>query len=143
MPVVIKPAPVAAPATAPVPPLTQGVQVVPSIKAEDLVIARLLAWASAWSSKSAERYFAFYGDAFKPANTSRENWRSQRTRRLATREPIAVTLTDIRATPAGEGAMETRFQQRYESGVLTDQTEKILLWQRVGNDWFIVSESGR
>lgn len=135
MPVTIKPEPAA--------PLTQGIQVVPSIKAEDVVIARLLAWASAWSSKSAERYFGFYGDAFKPASTSRETWRLQRTRRLATRDPIAVTLTDIRATTAGEGMIETRFQQRYESGALLDQSEKTLLWQRAGNDWFIVSESGR
>jgi hypothetical protein len=127
----------------PAAPLTQGIQVMSAVKAEDLVIARLLAWASAWSSKSAERYFEFYGDAFKPLTTSRETWRAQRTRRLATRDPIAVTLTNIEATAAGEGQIETRFQQRYESGALVDQGEKVMLWRRVGSEWFIVSESGR
>ena len=135
MPVTIKPEPVK--------PLNQDVRVAPSVKSEDVVTARLFAWASAWSSKSVERYFGFYGEAFKPATTSRETWRSQRTRRLSTRDPISVTLTDIRATAVGEGQIETRFQQRYESGVLIDQAEKTLMWQQVGNEWFIVSESGR
>lgn len=123
--------------------LIKPVQIVPSAKPEDLVTARLLAWASAWSSKSAERYFGFYGEAFKPATSTRETWRTQRTRRLATKEPIVVTLTDIQTTSPAAGIIETRFQQRYESGALVDQGEKILLWQQVGKEWFIISESGR
>lgn len=121
----------------------QAVQIVPSEKAEDIVTARLLAWASAWSAKSAERYFGFYGDAFKPKTSSREVWRNQRAQRLATDKPIAVTLTEIQATAAGPDLVETKFRQRYESGAFVDQVEKVLLWQRVGDQWFIVSESGR
>lgn len=127
----------------PAKPAVLTTQVVPPEKPEDVVTARLLAWASAWSAKSADRYFEFYGDAFKPKAISREAWRTQRTRRLATRDPIAVSLTEIQATAAGAEQVETRFQQRYESGALVDQGEKVLLWQRVGGQWFIVSESGR
>jgi len=135
MPVSVKPTPVAA--------LVQSAQVAPSVKAEDLVTSRLLAWASAWSSKVAERYFEFYGTDFKPETMTREVWRTQRTRRLATREPIAVSLSDIKVTAVGDGKIETRFQQRYESGAVVDQGEKVLLWQQAGSQWFIVSESGR
>ncbi len=127
----------------PAAPLTQGIQVVSAVKAEDLVIARLLAWASAWSSKSAERYFEFYGEAFKPTKISREVWRTQRTQRLGVKESIKVTLTDIQIKAVSADQMEARFQQRYESGSRVEQGEKILLWQQVGDDWFIVSESGR
>lgn len=127
----------------PAKPAVLTTQVVPAEKAEDVVTSRLLAWASAWSTKSADRYFEFYGDAFKPKTITREAWRAQRTRRLATRDPIAVSLTEIQATVAGAEQVETRFQQRYESGTLVDQGEKVLLWQRVGGQWFIVSESGR
>ena len=123
--------------------LIKPVQTAPSLKPEDLVVARLLAWASAWSSKSADRYFEYYGDAFKPVTTTREVWRSQRTRRLASKDPIAVTLTDIQTKTLAADQIESRFQQRYESGALVDQGEKVLIWQKIGNEWFIISESGR
>ena len=113
------------------------------IKQDDLVMARLLAWASAWSSKSVESYFEFYGEAFKPTKISREVWRTQRTQRLGVKDSIKVTLTDIQVKAVSADQMETRFQQRHESGSRVDQGEKVLLWQQVGNDWFIVSESGR
>jgi len=113
------------------------------IKQDDLVMARLLAWASAWSSKSVESYFEFYGEAFKPTKISREVWRTQRTQRLGVKDSIKVTLTDIQVKAVSADQMETRFQQRHESGSRVDQGEKVLLWQQVGDDWFIVSESGR
>jgi adhesin transport system outer membrane protein len=124
-------------------PLNKPVQAAPSVKPEDLVIARLLAWASAWSSKSVDSYFEFYGEAFKPTKISREVWRTQRTQRLGVKDSIKVTLTDIQVKAVSADQMETRFQQRHESGSRVDQGEKVLLWQQVGDDWFIVSESGR
>ena len=124
-------------------PLIKPVQAAPSIKPEDLVIARLLAWASAWSSKSLNGYFEFYSEAFRPAKISRDVWRTQRTQRLEVKDSIKVTLTDIQVKAVGADQMETRFQQRYESGSRVDLGEKVLLWQQVGDDWFIVSESGR
>jgi len=124
-------------------PLIKPVQAAPSVKPEDLVISRLLAWASAWSSKSVDSYFEFYGEAFKPTKISREVWRTQRTQRLGVKDSIKVTLTDIQVRAVSADQMEARFQQRYESGSRVDQSEKVLLWQQVGDDWFIVSESGR
>lgn len=124
-------------------PQNKPVQAPSAIKQDDLVMARLLAWASAWSSKSADSYFEFYGEAFKPAKLSREAWRAQRKQRLGVKESIKVTLTDIQVKAVGVDQMETRFQQRYESGARVDQGEKVMLWQQVGEDWFIVSESGR
>lgn len=112
-------------------------------KSEDAVTARLLAWATAWSSKSAERYFEFYADNFAPKLMSRESWRAQRTKRLATREPITVTLTDIQVSMLAPDRAESRFQQRYESGSFSDQVEKTIIWQLAGGRWQIVSESGR
>ena len=114
-----------------------------SIKQDDLVMARLLAWSSAWSSKSLNGYFEFYSEAFRPAKISREAWRTQRTQRLEVKDSIKVTLTDIQVKAVGADQMETRFQQRHESGSRVDLGEKVLLWQQVGDDWFIVSESGR
>jgi adhesin transport system outer membrane protein len=112
-------------------------------KSEDAVTARLLAWATAWSSKSAERYFEFYADSFAPKSMSREAWRAQRAKRLATRDAIAVTLADIQVTMLAPDRAESRFQQRYESGTFSDQTEKTIVWQLIGGRWMIVSESGR
>lgn len=112
-------------------------------KPEDLVTAQLLAWASAWSSKSAERYFSFYAESFRPASGTREAWRSQRSRRLATRDAIAVTLSDIQVSMLSPDRAESRFRQRYESGGYSDQMEKVILWQKNGGDWQIIAESGR
>jgi len=131
------------PAAKPAVPAAPASPAAPAVKPEDAVTARLLAWASAWSAKAADRYFEFYGEAFKPKTMSREAWRAQRASRLAIRDPIAVSLTEIQATASGSEQVETRFQQRYEAGTRVDQGEKVLLWQRVGGQWFIVSESGR
>jgi hypothetical protein len=90
-----------------------------------------------------DSYFEFYGEAFKPTKISREVWRTQRTQRLGVKDSIKVTLTDIQVKAVSADQMETRFQQRHESGSRVDQGEKVLLWQQVGDDWFIVSESGR
>lgn len=128
----------------PVPPQPEPAQPASAAeKPEDLVTAQLLAWASAWSSKSAGRYFAFYADSFTPKTGTRESWRAQRTRRLATREPIAVTLSDIQVSMQSPDRAESRFQRRYESGGYADQMEKVILWQKAGQDWLIVGESGR
>jgi hypothetical protein len=38
---------------------------------------------------------------------------------------------------------ETRFTQAYTAAHHSDTAAKRLLWERIGNDWLIVSESGR
>jgi adhesin transport system outer membrane protein len=124
-------------------PLTNAVQTAPAEKAEDVVTARLLAWASAWSSKVVDRYLGFYAGDFKPKTMPLDAWREQRRRRLSVSKPIAVSITDIQVAMSGDDQAETRFQQRYESGSYADQGEKILLWQRINGEWLIVSESGR
>jgi len=112
-------------------------------KSDDVISARLLAWATAWSSKSVERYFEFYAENFAPKSMSPAAWRKQRSQRLATRDAIAVSLADIQISMLAADRAESRFQQRYEAGSYSDQMEKTIIWQLVGGRWVIVSESGR
>lgn len=110
---------------------------------EELVTVRLLGWATAWSSKAVESYLSFYGESFKPVSMSRQAWSEQRKRRLSAREPISVVISDVRIAAQGADQIETRFQQQYQSGKYSDQGEKTLTWRKTGEQWYIVSESGR
>lgn len=112
-------------------------------KPEEVVSKLTMAWASAWSEKAIDRYFAFYADTFKPAASTREAWRAQRKRRLSSPSPITLVLTNLSAQVVEPDRIEMRFQQRYESGGYSDQGEKVLVWKKIGSQWFIVSESGR
>jgi adhesin transport system outer membrane protein len=112
-------------------------------RADDVVTGRLLAWARSWSAKDVEGYFSFYSPDFRPELSSVEAWRSQRQQRIETASSIQVTISEVLAAPAGTDAMETRFRQRYESGTFADESERRILWRRIKDQWFIISESGR
>jgi hypothetical protein len=112
-------------------------------RADDVVTGRLLAWARSLSAKDVEGYFSFYSPDFRPELSSVEAWRSQRQQRIETASSIQVTISEVLAAPAGTDAMETRFRQRYESGTFADESERRILWRRIKDQWFIISESGR
>lgn len=112
-------------------------------RADDVVTGRLLAWARSWSAKDLDGYTSFYSPDFKPELSSVDVWRMQRWQRIEAAPSIQVTISEVSAVPTSADSMETRFQQRYESGAYTDESERRILWRRVKDQWFIISESGR
>lgn len=104
---------------------------------------RVTAWAQSWQEKNLESYLQFYADDFKPGqSSSREAWRQQRQKRLSTPSPIRVEISNLEIESAGNKAI-TRFNQRYHSGSLKDETVKELTWENRAGEWLIIQESGR
>jgi hypothetical protein len=85
----------------------------------------------------------FYASDFQPTAGSRSQWLSLR-RRLVTRDgPIDVRIGNVQTRALSANTVETRFDQRYASQDFNARTQKILTWQRQGEQWLIVGEINR
>ncbi|MGY0195125.1 TolC family outer membrane protein [Leptothrix sp. BB-4] len=107
------------------------------------VSQRLLDWSAAWSSKDVTRYLSFYDAKFQPAKVSRKAWFDNRTKLLRKPGPIDLRISNVQRKTISPTRVETRFDQDYSSGTVKDKSQKVLVWQRRGTEWYIVSESSR
>ncbi len=128
------PAPVAKPTPAPAP--------APEARAEAQereVEAAVQAWASAWSRRDMNDYFAAYARDFN-GGKSRKAWEQERRDRIANRRNISVKVSDIDVKVNGNKAT-ARFHQEYKSDNLNVTSGKRLDLIRQGSNWVIVKES--
>lgn len=132
------PAVAAAPAARALPPVER-----PATPVTSSVSQRLLDWAAAWSSKDVTRYLSFYDAKFQPASVSRKTWFDNRTKLLRKAGPIDLRISNVQRRTLSPTQVETRFDQDYASGSVKDKTQKVLVWQRRGTEWYIVKESSR
>lgn len=101
----------------------------------------LEAWAAHWSAKDVEGYLSWYAPTFVPANGSdRAAWESLRRERLTAPASIEVKLESLRLESQDSGRVSSEFVQGYRTEAVKLRSRKRLLWERVGNDWKIVSE---
>ncbi len=133
------PAPAPAPAVKSAPtPAPVAVEAKVDASARDVESA-LNAWASAWSKKDLNRYFAAYSRDFDGGKT-RKAWEQERRDRIQGKRSISVKLSNIDVTVNGNKAT-ARFRQEYKADSLSVSSGKRLDLVRSGGDWVIVKES--
>lgn len=104
------------------------------------VEAAIRAWATAWSHKDLDSYYASYARDYAPAGKTHKAWIAERRARIAGKHSIAVNISDLRVTVSGDKAT-ARFLQQYKSGALEINGHKALDLVRSGGAWLIVKES--
>jgi tetratricopeptide (TPR) repeat protein len=137
-----KPAPVPVPAPAPIskptPPAPAPVEA-KAEAAEREVESALQAWASAWSKKDLNAYFAAYSRDFN-GGKSRKAWEQERRERIQGKRNISVKLSKIDVSINGNKAT-ARFRQDYKADSLDISSGKRVELVRTGGEWVIVKES--
>lgn len=121
---------------APEPSLAVGADVGDAAEINDM----LSNWAAAWSSKDADGYLGFYADTFEHGKKSREAWEKQRRARLADKESITVSVSDVQIDLQSEVLASVRFKQDYSSNRFNDSGTKVLTLSKVSSGWKIQSE---
>ena len=100
----------------------------------------VLAWASAWSAKDINTYFAAYAKDFVPqGGQTRKSWEEQRRSRIVGRTRISVKIRNLSVVVNGSKAT-AKFSQDYSADTLNDSGQKNLELVRLGERWLIVKE---
>lgn len=140
-----KPAPAAAPAPTPVAkptPPAPALAAAPTSNASATtqeVQTAALAWASAWSRKDMDAYFAAYTPSFS-GGKSRKAWEDERRARITGKRSISVVLTDFETKLQGDKAV-VQFRQSYSADALKVSSRKTLEMVQVSGRWLIQKES--
>lgn len=137
-----KPAPTPAPApvavSKPTPPAPAPAEA-KAEAAEREVESALQAWATAWSKKDLNAYFAAYSRDFN-GGKSRKAWEQERRERIQGKRNISVKLSKIDVSINGNKAT-ARFRQDYKADSLDISSGKRVELVRTGGEWVIVKES--
>ena len=96
-------------------------------------------WADAWSRKDLDAYFAAYAPGYGGGKSAAE-WKQDRRARIMGKSQIEVTVSGMVVEVEGERA-KVRFRQSYRSDKLSVESNKTLLFSRVGGKWLIARES--
>ena len=134
------PAPVATTTPVRVAPAAKPAPVTPA----DFARQRLDDWAAAWMAKDVNRYMTFYSKEFRASkNGGRERWLADRRRLVGKKGPIQLDIGNVETQTISTTRVETEFDQSYKSNDYSDKMRKMLAWQLIGSEWFIVRESNR
>lgn len=107
----------------------------------DDVLKAVQAWASAWSSRNANKYLAMYAKDFKvPNNESRGTWEQQRRERIGKPQAIVVSISNAKINFLDDSHATVKFIQSYRSGALKSTTRKTLEMIKSNGQWQIQSE---
>lgn len=131
------PAPAATPAPAPAPAKPARND---AAQHEKEVESAVKAWASAWSKKDLEDYFAAYSRDFKGDASSHKAWMDERRTRISSKRSIKVALKDMDVTIKGDKAT-VKFHQSYSADSLNVSSRKTLELVKSGSRWVITREA--
>ncbi len=107
----------------------------------DDVLATVLNWAKAWSSKDSKTYLGFYAKEFKtPDGEERNAWEKQRHDRIAAPKSIKVEISDAKVKLTDENHATVSFRQHYQASHLNTLSRKTLLLVKSNDKWLIVEE---
>lgn len=101
--------------------------------------AAAIAWASAWSRKDLDGYFAAYTRDFSDGKT-RKAWEEEQRARILGKRSISVALTDFDVEVKGDRAT-VEFHQTYRADALKVASRKRLDMVLVSGHWLIQKES--
>ena len=106
----------------------------------DAVLSLVDAWSQAWKNKDIDTYLSFYADQFVPEqNISLANWSAQRKKRLASKDVLDISLSQINVQVSGDKATE-EFVQHYTANGKKEESNKRLTLTLVKGEWRIVRE---
>lgn len=113
-----------------------------AVAAEDEAVIKqfIEQWRTAWETKSADAYLAFYhADYSGYAHLSPAQWQQNRRDKFADVQQIGLALGPIRLWQEGR-AIHARFWQLYRSPGYRDNTDKELVLLPTAQGWQIVDE---
>lgn len=108
---------------------------------ELLMKLRLNNWAKAWSKGDINAYLKYYAKDFAPdAGTTNETWKRTRISRISSAKRIQIMLSDVKVTQNADGTITTTFHQDYKAKNYHDESNKEIVWKKVGAIWVIQAE---
>jgi outer membrane protein assembly factor BamE len=123
-----------------IPPFPESTPVAAAVN-EDAVLKALNAWASAWSQRDAEAYFAAYDPGFSPqGGGTRADWVKRRRMLLEVAKNIEVKIESPSVDRVDEGTVTVTFNQFYRSEKYHDAVVKQLRMTERDGRWLIVDE---
>jgi tetratricopeptide (TPR) repeat protein len=106
------------------------------------VALALQAWAKAWSLRDMPRYLASYAPDFQPAKQqSLDDWRTERYRRITSRNRILVSVKNLRIQQTAPDTASVTFIENYQADGLSLAHQKTMDLKRIDNHWLIERES--
>ena len=106
------------------------------------VLKSVNAWASAWSSKNANKYLAFYASNFKtPNGESRADWEAMRQDRISKPKSIHVGISDATVNFSDDAHATVKFRQSYQASHLHTSSHKTLQMVKSDGKWLIQEEA--
>ncbi|WP_292938161.1 TolC family outer membrane protein [Noviherbaspirillum sp.] len=106
----------------------------------ETLMALVVAWTKAWSSRDVNSYLNFYANDFHPeSGQSRDDWSKMRRARILNHQEIRVRAESPEIAIDGDSAT-VKFRQHYQSNRLTDDTLKVLQLARQDGKWKITQE---
>jgi ketosteroid isomerase-like protein len=133
-------APTAAMAAAPAPPAPTPAPTPSTGDSSSAISAAVSAWATAWSSQDINGYLGAYAPSFRPAaGKSRAAWEAERRERVMGKARISVGVEQLQIKVSGNRAT-ARFNQRYQSDKLTQNSGKTLSLVETDGRWLITEE---
>lgn len=108
--------------------------------AERDVASAIERWASAWSRKDMNGYYAAYTRDFNGGKGSRKDWEAERRARIVSKRSIDVEVSNIDVDIKGDKAT-VRYRQAYRADSLNINSTKRLEMVRSGGKWLIAKES--
>ena len=113
----------------------------PSANSSKEIVQMVHDWASAWSTKNAAHYFAFYAMDFKtPHGESRDDWIAARAERLSKPKFIQVTINDAKVRFTDDSHASVTFRQSYRSSHLKTNSRKTMSLVNADGKWQILEE---
>ena len=97
-------------------------------------------WASAWSRKDLNAYFAAYATDFKGSDASAAAWQSNRRDRILGKRQISVEVSGLNVSVA-KGVAKVTFRQSYAADLLRVSSQKVLELEQHNGKWLIRKES--
>ena len=97
-------------------------------------------WASAWSRKDLNAYFAAYATDFKGSDASAAAWQSNRRDRILGKRQISVEVSGLNVSIA-KGVAKVTFRQSYAADLLRVSSQKVLELEQHNGKWLIRKES--
>ena len=106
----------------------------------DAVLSSVDAWSQAWKNKDIDAYLSFYADQFVPEQKiSKAAWIAQRQKRLASKDALDISLSQINVQVNGDKATQ-EFVQRYTANGKKEDSNKRLTLALLNGKWLIVRE---
>ena len=119
---------------------TVALKPLPPAATDEMLVALVNDWASAWSSKDFSRYINAYSDDFKGRQQNHRAWIEHRRTRIERPGYINVQLSNIHIKSRSSNRAVIDFHQAFQSPNYRDKVAKRIVLDRRGERWLISSE---